>query len=299
MPAAAPGIEIPEEASLDTPKQDTPGSPIHVHQKPEVHVMEPTKRKTRAKTSKKRKLKRGKTASVALKRTYESDVEDDVIWIDERPLHAESEDKSELNDNHQASLLEDDGPGQENGVGEKFNSESVTDSTTSNPHPSEPKKRGRKRKKTAEQMQIAQEEETRIAERKTTSRSRLQDISNTARTLNADSDDDQETQASNTKTERSLYGPLDNGIQSATEPMEASTPVKAKIQNEHHQDVVGHTEMRTNQEVSLDPNTSTSDKDLQKGPDKHSPISATSRVPYRVGLSRRARIAPLLKIVKR
>ncbi|KAL4800699.1 hypothetical protein BDV19DRAFT_351978 [Aspergillus venezuelensis] len=36
-----------------------------------------------------------------------------------------------------------------------------------------------------------------------------------------------------------------------------------------------------------------------KGPGKHSPISSTSKVPYRVGLSKRARIAPLLKIIKR
>ncbi|QQK42364.1 vacuolar protein [Penicillium digitatum] len=36
-----------------------------------------------------------------------------------------------------------------------------------------------------------------------------------------------------------------------------------------------------------------------KGPDKHSPISARSGVPYRVGLSKRARIAPLLKMVRK
>lgn len=36
-----------------------------------------------------------------------------------------------------------------------------------------------------------------------------------------------------------------------------------------------------------------------KGPSKHSPIAGTSKVPYRVGLSRRARIAPLLKIIRR
>ncbi|KAJ5295740.1 hypothetical protein PENANT_c001G00091 [Penicillium antarcticum] len=36
-----------------------------------------------------------------------------------------------------------------------------------------------------------------------------------------------------------------------------------------------------------------------KGPGKHSPISARSTVPMRVGLSKRARIAPLLKIVRK
>lgn len=41
-----------------------------------------------------------------------------------------------------------------------------------------------------------------------------------------------------------------------------------------------------------------SGKGANKGPGKHSPIS-TGKVPYRVGLSRKARIAPLLKIVRR
>jgi hypothetical protein len=36
-----------------------------------------------------------------------------------------------------------------------------------------------------------------------------------------------------------------------------------------------------------------------RGPDRHSPIAKTSKVPYRVGLSRRARIAPLLKVVRK
>jgi hypothetical protein len=38
--------------------------------------------------------------------------------------------------------------------------------------------------------------------------------------------------------------------------------------------------------------------DKEKGPDKHSPLQS-GKVPYRVGLSRRMRIEPLLKIVKK
>ena len=38
---------------------------------------------------------------------------------------------------------------------------------------------------------------------------------------------------------------------------------------------------------------------FEKGPDKHSPISIRNKVPFRVGLSRRARIAPLLKVVRK
>jgi hypothetical protein len=38
---------------------------------------------------------------------------------------------------------------------------------------------------------------------------------------------------------------------------------------------------------------------LLKGPDKHSPIVPNSKVSFRVGLSRKARIPPLLKVVRK
>ncbi|KAJ5371305.1 uncharacterized protein N7496_007397 [Penicillium cataractarum] len=40
-------------------------------------------------------------------------------------------------------------------------------------------------------------------------------------------------------------------------------------------------------------------KASHKGPTKHSPILSTTKVPYRVGLSKRARITPLLKVVRK
>ncbi|KAL4961729.1 uncharacterized protein BDV14DRAFT_203472 [Aspergillus stella-maris] len=55
-----------------------------------------------------------------------------------------------------------------------------------------------------------------------------------------------------------------------------------------------NTEAPETPQKRTDPKTPSS-----KGPGKHSPISSTSKVPYRVGLSKRARIAPLLKIIKR
>ncbi|KAL1959132.1 hypothetical protein VTO42DRAFT_2919 [Malbranchea cinnamomea] len=39
--------------------------------------------------------------------------------------------------------------------------------------------------------------------------------------------------------------------------------------------------------------------EIQKGPDKHSPISIRNKIPFRVGLSKRAKIAPLLKVVRK
>lgn len=47
------------------------------------------------------------------------------------------------------------------------------------------------------------------------------------------------------------------------------------------------------------PEPPTTPAKVEKGPDKHSPISIRNKVPYRVGLSRRARIAPLLKVVRK
>ncbi|KAI5310740.1 hypothetical protein KEM55_002699 [Ascosphaera atra] len=40
-------------------------------------------------------------------------------------------------------------------------------------------------------------------------------------------------------------------------------------------------------------------QNYEKGPDKHSPITRNKRVPYRVGLSKRDRIAPLLKVIRK
>ncbi|KAJ5127905.1 hypothetical protein N7448_008684 [Penicillium atrosanguineum] len=47
------------------------------------------------------------------------------------------------------------------------------------------------------------------------------------------------------------------------------------------------------------PQTPQPDMKTRKTPGAHSPISSTGKVPYRVGLSKRARIAPLLKVVRK
>ncbi|KAJ6133926.1 hypothetical protein N7523_000248 [Penicillium sp. IBT 18751x] len=47
------------------------------------------------------------------------------------------------------------------------------------------------------------------------------------------------------------------------------------------------------------PQTPQPDTQTRKVPNAHSPISSTGKVPYRVGLSKRARIAPLLKVVRK
>ncbi|KAL4943782.1 hypothetical protein BDV06DRAFT_129571 [Aspergillus oleicola] len=78
------------------------------------------------------------------------------------------------------------------------------------------------------------------------------------------------------------------------------TTIKETLsQDQQHQHQTSPSPSNQNQppetpQKRTDPKTPSSN-----GLGKHSPISSTSKVPYRVGLSKRARIAPLLKIIKR
>ncbi|KAL2849577.1 hypothetical protein BJY01DRAFT_142484 [Aspergillus pseudoustus] len=203
----------------------------------------------------KKKVKRSKTTSVTLTKTVEPDVEDDVIWIDERPI-APPEHEDQTN------------PGK------------------AGPDPAPvPKKRGRKRKKTAEQLENEAEiqaraevanpvEETNNPEElnvnlqkpgisvvlKNNTRNQTPDITNPDLNLEQDTPEPQPPL---------LLSPTKESNDAPEQPPE--TPRK-----------------------TTDPKTPSN-----KGPGKHSPISSTCKVPYRVGLSKKARIAPLLKIIKR
>ena len=91
----------------------------------------------------------------------------------------------------------------------------------------------------------------------------------------------------------------------ATTVEEESEDVPANILNENHGNVIA-SEPVGNQMPEVSPTKSNcppetprkSATPATKGPDKHSPISS-GKVAYRVGLSKRARIAPLLKIVRK
>lgn len=50
--------------------------------------------------------------------------------------------------------------------------------------------------------------------------------------------------------------------------------------------------------TGIPPPTQTPTKDSKKGPDQHSPLQS-GKVPYRVGLSKKTRIAPLLKMIRK
>lgn len=97
----------------------------------------------------------------------------------------------------------------------------------------------------------------------------------------------------------------DSNDKGATTIEEESEDVPANILNENHGNIIPSDPVG-NQMPEVSPTKSNcppetprkSATPATKGPDKHSPISS-GKVAYRVGLSKRARIAPLLKIVRK
>ncbi|GLA47756.1 hypothetical protein AnigIFM63604_002565 [Aspergillus niger] len=213
--------------------------------------------KKQAKEPKKKKLKRGKTTSITLTKTYESEVEDDVIWVDERPISTTITPQTEVepqlgkDKDHNATIPP---PAHEEAPPTIQNPDPEPES---NPAPA-PKKRGRKRKNPVEEQPPAPAPAI-------DSQNSSSDKEN-----NPVSDSDPTThKQENTQQEPDQQPPQDGENENENEPQQ---------------------EQNTTPSTPLKPN---------KGPTKHSPISSTTKVPYRVGLSRRARIAPLLKVVRR
>lgn len=257
---------------------------------------------------KKKKLKRGKTTSVTLQKTYESDVEDDVIWVDERPVNFDAQQKPTLYSNHaEPSAVPN---GNTNGIPNSapaMTVEEIQDAKLANsapshtePPPPAPKKRGRKRKKTSEQIAT---EET-MPESSTVQEPPQPDNPSTIETT-----DNRPLDTSNETHPENLQSNLNLNPEESNLPTPSSSPTKQPQQetlpipepapkpqpdpnSETHAAAAPTTPQKQN--AATAPN-----KTAKTGPDKHSPISGTSKVPYRVGLSRRARIAPLLKVVRR
>jgi hypothetical protein len=199
------------------------------------------------KEPKRKKLKRGKTTSIIMKKSHESEVEDDVLWIVDEPPN------DRLNDGSKSALNLGSNEG---------------DIATL-----EPKKRGRKRKKTAEADNvIVMPTEGGHSQ---DSPDVLQDISNHT------------TNPSNSSYEKNCLPPgtgTDNRPEQMRTPDASPDPL---------------TETPKKQAAGIAGESSTTLGGPRKGPDKHSPIARTSKVPFRVGLSRKARIAPLLKVVRK
>ncbi|PWY64203.1 hypothetical protein BO83DRAFT_455752 [Aspergillus eucalypticola CBS 122712] len=216
---------------------------------------DPPPPKKQAKEPKKKKLKRGKTTSITLTKTYESDVEDDVIWVDERPVPTTITPQTEAETQQPGNIPEH---------------EETTPTTHPEPVPElqpapapAPKKRGRKRKNPVEEQPPAPAPAPAIDPQQSSDKEN-NPVPDPNLTLHDDAKPQQEP---NHKPPQEKEAEKEN--ENKSEPQQEQNPTPS---------------------TPLKPS---------EGPTKHSPISSTTKVPYRVGLSRRARIAPLLKIVRR
>ncbi|KAL4762492.1 uncharacterized protein BDW70DRAFT_133878 [Aspergillus foveolatus] len=220
---------------------------------------------TSTKEPKKKKLKRGKTTSVTLTKTYESDIEDDVIWVEQRPATPIDEDNKPSNPT-------------------KPSGNTVAEQTSA------PKKRGRKRKKTSEQLDQRTPVPLEVDEQdaQTTTSNEADDTPQ----LNDTHNDSGVLVVLKTKnTTDAQTSDIMEPITKDQALLDLHPPTSPAKLSEHAQPAQQPPETPQKRTDSKTPSV--------KGPGKHSPISSTSRVPYRVGLSKKARIAPLLKIIKR
>ncbi|PYI20426.1 hypothetical protein BO99DRAFT_110724 [Aspergillus violaceofuscus CBS 115571] len=249
----------PHPPTTTTDLSPNPHNLTNPSEPPTVQTTTPTA----PKEPRKKKLKRGKTTSITLTKTYESDIEPDVLWVEEdamegnptKPRRGPSP-AVEL-----PSLL--DNPSTETNSGDKANAHLKSEAAAA---AAAPKKRGRKRKNPDPEASAPASEQEPI---------RLPEHSDTVE-------------------------------QPEVECLEKPNNARQRIQEGEE---AGEEEMPPPQQADPTPDPQPAPEPVatvpvtplkpNKGPDKHSPISSTSKVPFRVGLSRRARIAPLLKVVKR
>ena len=159
-----------------------------------------------------------------------------------------------------------------------------------NPYPEPaPKKRGRKRKKTSEQPDSTKEGSTEVNEH-----APGQILSSVSVVVEKPANDNKQKLIPSTINETQPS--------SATAPSPGPEPEFEQEPTSNAPETPKKSNLTPNtsyqeQQSAADASTRTNNDD--KGPSKHSPIAGTSKVPYRVGLSRRARIAPLLKIIRK
>ncbi|KAI1919608.1 hypothetical protein LOZ66_005659 [Ophidiomyces ophidiicola] len=228
--------------------------------------------------SQKRKLKRGKTMSIILKRSSESDIEDDVIWVENAPVPI-TIGNSAFNLESGTNVL-------------RMNKTTATQQTISENNPDEipapvpaRKKRSRKSKNADVNVQPSLNEPN----KKFNGPDESKDTAEPS-TLEYDSNLPENT----TPQPYDSASPAAPSLDTSDIKIQDTHPKQQKdnIENQDHQEP----SPSGKQEMLL---ASTPQKAGAKGPDKHSPIAINNRATYRVGLSRKARIAPLLKIIRK
>lgn len=258
-PAEKPGPgRPPKSAKVVDTEDDTETSDTEGTRNTDPTVAIPEKDPTRTedpvvsnpKEQKRKKVKRSKADSEGLQKSHKSAVDDDdVIWVDSRPLqvtdvNAVTEPSAKTNstkpDTEPTALTDESNPNQIDQV-------------------HVPKKRGRKRKNAVEEPSAQ-----------------------TPPTIDRPPSPRSEASVFHPTTESTLEK---NGNPETGQPTNEPQPPQSEES------------MKSNlpPETPFKQDISTPNKTAQR----HSPMSSTGKVPYRVGLSRRARIAPLLKVVRK
>lgn len=285
-----------------------------------VNAPEPLETPKRPLKVVKKKVKRGKTTSVMLKRAVESDVEDDVIWIDEKPENVTFRDTKKRNSSfkgRKAERHEESNEKAPSNSTEDIQEQTALKAKTEDerdakldevqqlpPNPTAtapaPKKRGRKRKKTSDSLTAEP----------------LLPIAETEPSMDGKKDiQPLAEQDQNIPLLEKAQEEKDSKPDTAADMGTAAKVNQVPQPNEEEQkkpmtDVVTSAPHSPSPELQPQPSTTTPAPEpvetpkkppviAQKGPDKHSPITVNNKVPYRVGLSRTARIAPLLKVVRK
>lgn len=228
------------------------------------------------KEPKKKKAKKSKTTPAP------EPADDDVIWVDTKPLSVEPSTGSAT---PQTEIPEPPRHDLDSNVLDS--NPAVTpqapipavEEKTQNAEKAAPKKRGRKRKQTTEQAETPESADTpepnKPASGVQTPASKLAVVvDNSPKSILEANTSNNDTSAIQSKDQNPHPLPAPAPLPEPTiDTPQPQTPSKA--------------------------DASSVTQNAGKGPDKHSPISARSGVPYRVGLSKRARIAPLLKMVRK
>jgi hypothetical protein len=236
-----------------------------------------------AKASKKKRTKQAKATPTS----NSVPSEDGVIWIDTKPIGVESVNQntypnteSEIPKNDPGSVIVDSNP-QNHPQPAQTSAPAVAieekpQSTNEKPAP---KKRGRKRKQPAEQEETTTTKDTpkpkNISTDAQTPGSKLAVVVDNSPKSAEFNGQDEAPVIIEEQSKDLIPAPADEPLPPTSAPEPPQTPSKPDTAS-----------VNTPQNAG-------------KGPNKHSPISARGGVPYRVGLSKRARIAPLLKMVRK
>ncbi|KAJ5714736.1 uncharacterized protein N7483_011917 [Penicillium malachiteum] len=222
--------------------------------------------------------------STAIEQPQKSHADDDVIWVDSRPLQTNGaqEESGMTAEAKQPEVngVQDAQPAPKKRgrkrkqaterIADDLDSVSNTDSTNATDEKPAPKKRGRKRKQPVELVEPAEVQDP---------------VSKNDVAVNDTEKIEEPKDETNPEAEAVQQPEPEPQANTATEEMKEQVKVPPQ----------------TPQKPEQNPSTPVAGNSTngRKGLSKHSPISSTSKVPYRVGLSKRARIAPLLKIVRK